>query len=345
MSNSCSNRSRGSRALRRCRTGFTLIELLVVISIIALLISLLLPAIGAVRRKGRLIKCTANVRQHATAAATFASSNRDRLPNAPDGTQAAGATFGSGRFGTPATRIASKSYNTPVNGWLFEGNGVQTIGKVVPSPGFDTDWYGASIVDAYFIALGPYISEGEGIQMMNEILTCPASTRALDSFARWKDWARQRGGNLGDINTFPNYRAGRSLPADQVWRVGDYYYTATAVVAPSLFAPTGANSVYMGSGAFLPSGALSYNTTSNIEFPDRKGLFYVNRAWHNDGAMWNTSGRQITAGIADGSARAVVIGRDTAPNLPAENAGAWGWGNGPMFFHATYGGIKGRDVR
>lgn len=54
------------------QAGFTLIELLVVISIIALLISILVPALSAARAQGHKLKCVSNLRSITTLALTYA---------------------------------------------------------------------------------------------------------------------------------------------------------------------------------------------------------------------------------------------------------------------------------
>src|SRR5688572_25215227 len=62
------------------RTGFTLIELLVVIAIIAILASLLLPALAMAKEKGQRIACLNNLRQISIFMQLYTDENNDVFP-------------------------------------------------------------------------------------------------------------------------------------------------------------------------------------------------------------------------------------------------------------------------
>ena len=60
--------------------GFTLIELLVVISIIALLISILMPALNKARKQAKFAVCSSNQHQLLIGLNTYMSDNDGKLP-------------------------------------------------------------------------------------------------------------------------------------------------------------------------------------------------------------------------------------------------------------------------
>jgi len=60
--------------------GFTLVELLVVIGIIALLISILLPALGKAREQARRVACLSNLHQLAVLANVYATNYKGHFP-------------------------------------------------------------------------------------------------------------------------------------------------------------------------------------------------------------------------------------------------------------------------
>ncbi|MEN9360274.1 MAG: hypothetical protein RL095_1809 [Verrucomicrobiota bacterium] len=100
---------------------FTLIELLLVVTVIAILLSLLLPALRGAREKSHLATCSSNLRQIGMALQNFSGDNQGNVPNKISGTMFSWV----GKAGTNTTLSVT---TRPLNAYL----GYRTNGSEVP---------------------------------------------------------------------------------------------------------------------------------------------------------------------------------------------------------------------
>jgi len=90
------------------KRGFTLVELLVVISIISVIMSIALPALGLVRRQARTMLSMSNQRQIVSGMNLFASDNNDRYPES-----VATIGFGNNWNWSDSTRLTGNRRRSP----------------------------------------------------------------------------------------------------------------------------------------------------------------------------------------------------------------------------------------
>jgi len=99
--------------------GFTLIELLVVIAIIALLVGILLPALGKARASARQLKCSTQVRGIVQAMVVWANNNQSKYP-LPSEIDTGNSTTNVGN--TTATAYQKDTTGNILSLMIFNGN-------------------------------------------------------------------------------------------------------------------------------------------------------------------------------------------------------------------------------
>lgn len=128
--------------------GFTLIELLTVISIVAVLATILLPALNKAREKSKSVKCLSNLKQMGSALIMYTCDHNEYLPTVQQENSAGAGTYKVwyardvlgqyvGYNGKIVTSAASKAWQ----GTIFDCPS-NTLGEVAPASGSATVNYG-----------------------------------------------------------------------------------------------------------------------------------------------------------------------------------------------------------
>jgi prepilin-type N-terminal cleavage/methylation domain-containing protein len=252
------------------RRGFTLVELLVVISIIALLIGILIPAIGQARTTARLTIDQSNLRQHGIGAFNYAGDHQDNMPNLPPG------SGGSGQ-GVASSGVSSR----PMRNWGIKGEGIDTSVNGLAMGGAPLAH--GNVWKMHSWAFGEYIVDGAtGPQLMNKVFLSAFHSNRHDV---WDDLAR-----TNEDPEIPDFPSGYSVAENAefldspllkpvtadfpdldaqgngVWLQPTWRYTLTAVVGTH----ERNNKYFWGASTTQGSGG-----------PDNTSAFTIGREWVN----------------------------------------------------------------
>ncbi len=299
----------------RGRAAFTLIELLVVISIIALLIGLLLPALSRARQSARVTQCLAQLKNVYTGCATYSSE------------------FG----GVIATGIPP----------AYGGSGENDRTYFLDRPAWDMGqrfaaWNVAGLqywfMNRYwFMGLAPYIASGEGVGKSNydDVFYCPDDKT-------YREFLSDIRNNTNNNTIYPNSYA---MSDTALWAPEMF----TEENVGQILAENQMNEEGPGSPATKATPGRRYMQMSSVRFPDKKVYFFEFAASHEKGKFgWNVPDKSGTYVAFDGHAAKVVASaavyeeplmKTHAPRIDRTPEIPW-W-----YYGSTRGGIRGRDFQ
>jgi prepilin-type N-terminal cleavage/methylation domain-containing protein len=335
--------------------GFTLIELLVVIAIIALLLGILIPALGKARHTALTVKSKANLRSIGQIQFLYAGDFKDSYINPFDNSRIVG--------GGPASGGWARVRKPGLNG-VYE----------FTAPG---QWYSEMYAFHWYSLVGGWVNEGD---YGSEVQFAPADKLIITRFA---DFLNENSGfNLNTGIWDSSYVLSPTL-----WFSPRRYADDTRPDAPRNSAPASMVKRNKVSDTTFPANKVitwerfdwSQNTrTASIPHPINPNAPSIVLGEENHNPQWNNPKAAPAVLTSDGSVIAAKIseiqemaGSDNPrvarefrptdtwdiPGSVLENYGmdhdwfevglihdGFGQGKYPAYFWATRDGIKGRDI-
>lgn len=240
-------KSISTRNLSNYRISFTLIELLIVIAIIAILASMLLPALNMARSKAKDIKCTSNLKQLGQYMSMYTDQNNGVIPSC-----ATNINWGNGFWQDMLMALYSPGTEIKTGCYYVEKQGIWTKHPI-----------------------GPFACPAVRIPQRGSHVTDYAINTAYHGFASSDDFNDRYVMKIGQIKSAS--RRAAILDIDR-W---DCFHPA--VDSRSKMVTIGNDTLVDGVGEWRHGG----NKAANVAFADGHVEQYVNENIPEDGAVEN----------------------------------------------------------